>query len=92
MNPLCTCGSSDIKNAYHFFLHYPNFLSEKNTFLDNSTILDSNILNQTDATVTKTLLFHNLKQSNKINLQILNPIVKFILTSKIFDGPVFNSY
>ena len=78
LKPLCTCGSSDVENAYHFFLHYPNFLTGRNTFLDKSAFLDSNILNQTDATVTKTLLFGNLKYSNEVNLQILNAIVEFI--------------
>ena len=77
LNPLCTCGC-DVENTCHFLLHCPNFLTERNTLLNNITNIDSNILKQADATVTKTLLFGNSKYSNKINLQILNASVDFI--------------
>ena len=49
--------------------------------------IDSNTLFQTDATVTKTLIFGNLKSSNEVNFHILNASVDFILTSKRFDEP-----
>ena len=60
LNPLCTCGC-DVENICHFLLHCPNFLSERNTPLNKITNIDSNILNQADATITKTLLFGNSK-------------------------------
>ena len=88
MNPLCACGY-DIENTCHFLLHCPNFLTERNTLLNKITNIDSNILNQADATITKTL--GNSKYSNEINLQILNASVDFILTSKRFDEPLLNS-
>ena len=90
LNPLCTCGC-DVENTCHFLLHCPNFLSERNTPLNKSTNIDSNILNQADATITKTLLFGNWKYSDKINLQILNASIDFILTTKRFDEPLLNS-
>ena len=90
MNPLCACGY-DIENTCHFLLHCPNFLTERNTLLNKITNIDSNILNQADTTITKTLLFGNSKYSNEINLQILNASVDFILTSKRFDEPLLNS-
>ena len=67
MNPLCACGY-DIENTCHFLLHCPNFLTEVNTLLNKITNIDSNILNQADATITKTLLFGNSKYSNAVNL------------------------
>ena len=88
MNPLCACGY-DIENTCHFLLHCPNFLTERNTLLNKITNIDSNILNQADATITKTL--GNSKYSNEINLQILNASVDFILTSIRFDEPLLNS-
>ena len=90
LNPLCTCGW-DFKNTCHFLLHYLNFLTERNTPLNKITNIDSNVLNQADATITKTLLFGNSKYSNEINLQILNASIDFILTSKRFDEPLLNS-
>ena len=66
----------------HFLLHCPNFLTERNTLLNKITNIDSNILNQADATVAKALPFDNAKYSNEINLQILNASINFILTSK----------
>ena len=79
------------ENTCHFLLHCPNFLTERNTFLNKSTNIDSNISNQADATITKTLLFGNSKYSNEINLQILNASIDFILTSKTFDEPLLSS-
>ena len=90
MNPLFTCGC-DVENTYHFLLHCPNFLTERNTLLNKISNIDSNILNQADATVNKTLLFGNSKYSNEANLQILNASTDFILTSKRFDEPLLNS-
>ena len=80
LNPLSTCGC-DVENM-SLLLHCPNFLSERNTLLNKITNIDSNILNQADATVTKALPFDNAKYSNEINLQILNASINFILTSK----------
>ena len=39
---------------HHFFLHCPNCLTERKTLLDKITNIDSNILNQAHATITKT--------------------------------------
>ena len=90
LNPLCTCGC-DVENTCHFFLHCPYFLAERITLLNKITNINSNVLNQADATITKTLLFGNSKYSNEISLQILNTSVDFILTSKRFDEPLLNS-
>ena len=87
MNPLCACGC-DVENTCHNLLHCPNFLTERNTLLNKITNIDSNILNQADATITKTLVFGNSKYSNEINLQVLNASVDFILTSERFDEPL----
>ena len=74
-----------------FLLHCPNSLTEINTLLNKITNIDNNISNQVDATVTKTLLFGNPKYSTKINLQILNASIDFIVTPKRFDEPLLNS-
>ena len=58
LHPLCTC-SCDVENTCHFLLHCSNSLTERNTLLKKISNIDSNILNQADATITKTLLFGN---------------------------------
>ena len=90
LNSICTCGCN-VESTCHFLIHCPNFLTERKTLLNQITNIDSNILNQADATITKTLLFGNSKYSNEINLQILNASAEFILTSKRFDEPLLNS-
>ena len=35
LNPLCTCDCDD-ENTFHFLLHWPNFLVEKNTLLNKN--------------------------------------------------------
>ena len=89
MNALCNCGC-DVKNTCHFPLHRPNFLAERNTLLNKITNIDSSILNQADAPITKKLLFGNSRDSNEVNLQILNANIDFILVSKIIDEPLLN--
>ena len=80
LNLLCNCVC-DAENTCHFLLHCPNILTEINTLLNKITNIDSNILNQADATITKTPRFSNSKYSKKINLQILNASIDFILRS-----------
>ena len=89
-HPLCTCGC-DVENTCHFLIYCSNFLTERTTLLNEITNIDSKILNQADATITKTLLFGNSKYSNEVNLQILNASVDVILTSKRFDELLLNS-
>ena len=86
---LCICGY-DVENTCQSLCHCPNFLAERNTLLNKITNTDSNNLNQVDATITKTLLFGNLKYSNEVNLQILNASIHFTLTAKRFDEPLLN--
>ena len=81
LKPLCTCGC-DFENTCHFLFYCPNFLAERNTLLNKITNIDSNILNQAGATITKALQFDNTKCSNKVNLKILNVSIDFILTAK----------
>ena len=47
-----------------FLLHSPNFLAERNDPFNKITNLNNDILNEADATVTKTFLLGNLKYFN----------------------------
>ena len=69
LNPLSTCGCN-IENTYHFQLHCPDFLTERNTLLIKINNIGSNILNHADTSIIKTFLFGNLKYSSEVNLRI----------------------
>ena len=88
MNISSKIPTAMFKNTCHFHFHCPNFLTERNNFLNKITYIDSNTLNKADGTIIKTLLFGNSKYSNEINLQILNASINLILTSKRFDEPL----
>ena len=60
-------------------------IADRNTLFNKINNFDSNILNQTDATITKTLLCDNMNHFNEMYLQILNASIKFTLTSKKSD-------
>ena len=90
MNRICTFGC-DVENTCHYPLYSLTFLAERNTFVNKFTDIDSNILNQANAIMTKTLLFGNSKNFNGINFLILNISIDFILTSKRFNEPLLNS-
>ena len=53
------------KYMSHFLIHCPNFLTERNTLPNKITNIDSNVLNQADGTITKTLLFRNSSNPSK---------------------------
>ena len=70
MNRICTFGC-DVENTCRFLLHSLTFLAERNTFLNKITDIDSNILNQANTIMTKTLSSGNSKNFNGINFLIL---------------------
>ena len=90
MNPICTFGCG-VENTCHFFLHSLTLLAERNTFLNKITDIDSNILNQANTIMTKTLSSGNSKNFNGINFLILDISINFTLTSKRFTEPLLNS-
>ena len=66
LDPLCTFGC-DVEYTCHLLLHCSSFLPERNTLLNKTTNIDSNILNL--AGVAKTLLFENLKYSHEVEIK-----------------------
>ena len=68
-----------------------NFFAERNTHLNKITNIDSNNLNQVDATAIKTLLFGHSKYHNAMNMVILNASIDFIQTPKKLGEAVLDS-
>ena len=56
INPLCNCGHN-IESATHYLLHCPLFVNERSTFFSTLSSLDCTLLDDTDSSLTQTLLF-----------------------------------
>ena len=80
INSLCNCGQ-DNESASHFFLHCPFFINERRTLLSTIRSLDSKLLDCTD--------YGNTSQTSSNNFKIINESIDYILSSKIFDKPLF---
>ena len=60
LNPICSCGQ-EIETTSHFLLHCLNYRCSRKTFFEKINLIDSNILQQSDLSITKDLLFGSEK-------------------------------
>ena len=90
VDPMCSCGSGT-ETAKHFLLHYPNFHLQRKTLFDKIVTIDSNILTENEESIVNTLLFGKLNSENSFNKAILNASIEFILSTKRFNNPLFNT-
>ena len=60
LTPICSCHQ-EIETTSHFFLHCQNYRFARKTFLEKTTLNDSNILQQSNLSITKDLLFGSEK-------------------------------
>ena len=88
INPLYNCGH-DIEFTTHFRLHCPLFVNERSTFFSTLIRLDCNQLDNTDSTLTQTLLFGNTSFKSNENLKNLIATIDYILSTKRFDELLF---
>ena len=69
--------------------HCPNFSTARNTFLNEIAILVRSINDQNKIRIIQTFLYGNPTYSVHDNKLILDGSIKYILETKIFDGPIF---
>ena len=86
-DPLCSCSTA-IENTVHYFPQCPNFSTARNTFFDETTIVDRSIIDQDEIKIIQTFLYGNPTYSINDKL-ILDASIKYILETKRFDGPIF---
>ena len=67
LNPICSYGQK-IKTANQFFVHCLNYRWARKTFFEKINLIDSNIVQQNDLSITKYLLFgsEKLKDDKKM--------------------------
>ena len=91
LNPICNCGT-DVETTTHYLLHCPLFSDERLILINNIRNIDSNILNLNDSRFSEVLLFGNSSFNNSKNTFILNTTIEYIVSSKRFEVPLFDSF
>ena len=89
-NPICSCGQ-EIETTSHFLLHCLNYCCARKTFFEKTDLIDSNILQQNDFSITKDLLFGSEKLKDDKNNALLMSTIEFIQSTKRFKYPLFKS-
>ena len=69
----------------------PLFSDERLILKNNIWNIDNNILNLNDSRFSEVLLFGNSTFSNTKNTTILNTTIEYIVSSKRFEVPLFDS-
>ena len=88
VDPLYSCGN-DIESTVHFFLHCPNFTTQRQTLLNKLKSINASILAENENSVARTFLFGRLDFTYSTNTEIVKATISFILTTKRFNCPLF---
>ena len=83
IDSLCSCITA-IKNTIRYLLQCPNFLTARNTYLNE--IVDRSII---DKDKIKTFRYDNPAYSINDNKLIIDASIKYIFKNKRFGGPIF---
>ena len=86
VSPMCSCGQ-DIETTTHFLLHCPDHRCAKKTLFHKINQVSGNILRQSDSTITKILLFGDIKLDFETNKILLMSTIEFILLTERFSCP-----
>ena len=87
-SPMCSCGQ-DTETSTHFLLHCPNHRCARKTLFHKINKVSGNILRQSDSTITKILLFGNIKLDFETNKILLMFTIEFISLTERFSCPLF---
>ena len=86
VDPLCSCGN-DIESTVHFFLHCPNFTTQRQTLLNKLKSINASIMTGNENSVVRTLLFGRPDFDYSTHKEIINATISFILTTERFNCP-----
>ena len=90
LNPICSCGQ-EIETTSHFLLHRLIYRCARKTFFEKINLIDSNILQQSDLSITNDLLFGSEKlKDDKINA-LLTSTIEFIQSTEGFKYQLLQS-
>ena len=83
LKPICCCGQ-EIETTSHFVLHCLSYRCARKTFFEKINLIDSNILKQSDLSITKNLLFGSEKLNDDKNNALLTSTIEFIQSTERF--------
>ena len=90
LNPICSCGQ-EIERTNHFLLHCLNDRCARKTFFEKNDLIDSNILQQSDLSITNDLLFASEKLNDDKNSSLLTSTIEFIWSTERFKYQLLQS-
>ena len=90
LNPICSCGQ-EIETTSHFLLHCLNYRCARKTFFEKINLLDSNISQQSDLSMTNDLLYGNEKLKDDKNNALLTSTIELIQSTERFKYQLFQS-
>ena len=88
-DPFCLCRTNAIETTEHYLLYCPNFYLHRNALFDNLHRKGINLLPYKSYHLTRILLYGDTKFNVELNRIILNSFIRFLLTSKRFEGSLF---
>ena len=83
LNPICSCGQ-EIETTSHLLLHHLNYRCARKTFFGKINLIDSNILQQSNLSITNDLLFGSEKLNNDKNNALLMSAIELIQSMERF--------
>ena len=90
LNPICCCGQ-EIETTSHFVLHCLSYRCARKTFFEKVNLIDSNILKQSDLSITKNLFFGSEKLNDDKSNALLTSTIEFIQSTERFKYQLFQS-
>ena len=87
LNPICKCGK-DIEITSHYLLHCPDYLQERKTLLNTTSIAPS-ILDFNNDRLTEVLLYGKEDLNNINNKSRLDATINYLIESKRFNAQLF---
>ena len=90
LNPICSCGQG-IETTSHFLLHCLNYRCARKTYFLKIYLPDSNILQQSDLSITNDLLFGSEKLKDDKNNALLMATIEFIQSTERFKYQLLQS-
>ena len=79
----CSCGNN-IESTVNFFLHCPNFTTQRQTPLNKLKRINASIMAENENSVVRTFLFGKPEFNYSTNKEIINANISFILTTEQF--------
>ena len=89
LNPIFSCGQ-EMETTSHFLLHCLNYRCARKRFFEKINPIDSNILQQSDLSITKNLLFGSEKLKDDKTMPY-NVTIEFIQSTERFKYQLFQS-